>query len=111
MAKTSERRLNTVKSLSAKVTEATYDAVLRAAGEKKPSVWLRELIEAQLTRGDVQVRILEELWALRFTLLNTLPTVAQEADRETVRATIETKRHVADTRKADKARALLRGER
>lgn len=111
MAKTSEPRRNAVKSLSAKVTARTYEAVILAAGDKKPSVWLRELVEAHVARGDVETRVLEELCALRYIVLNGLPKMVGESDRAAAVSGIALVRDKADDRKAEKARALLRGER
>jgi len=96
-----------LKSLSAKVTQGTYDAVVQAAGDKRPGVWIRELIEAHLTRRAVEQHLMEELWALRYIVINGLPAVATPDRRESVTAAIKAFIKEADTQKADKAKAKL----
>src|SRR4051794_38396090 len=101
MTRTSTDRRNTFKSLSAKVTEATYDAVVQTAGDKKPGVWVRELIEAHLARRSVEQQLLEELWALRYIVINGLPKLAPEGEhRRAVETRIATFIKEADQKKA-----------
>jgi hypothetical protein len=111
MTRTSRDRRNTLKSLSAKVTQGTYDAVVQAAGDKKPGVWIRELIETHLTRRAVEQLLMEELWALRYIVINGFPAVATADGRVGVAAAINTLIKEADQKKADKARAILEATR
>jgi hypothetical protein len=107
MTRTSRDRRNTLKSLSAKVTQRTYDAVVQAAGDKKPGIWIRELIEVHLARRAFEQQLLEEIWALRYIVINGFPAVATADGRAAVASAIHTLIKEADQKKADRARAML----
>jgi hypothetical protein len=97
----SERR---IKSVTAKVTAADYAKCERAAGTVSVSEWARGLLLRALDqqgRVPVEQTVMAEVWALRYIVINGLPTL--EA--------IDTFIREADRKKADKARAILEGAR
>lgn len=99
-----------VRSLSTRVTPEEYAQCLARADAQHISIseWARRTIEAAVVEREFELTLLEELWALKFTLLNGLPQLAPDPATQT--AAYERFKHLvteADQRKAEKARRLL----
>ena len=96
-----ERR---IKSVTAKVTAADYAKCERAAGNVSVSEWARGLLLREVdqhARPPFEQHVMAELWALRYIVINGLPTLDA----------IDTFIHEADQKKVDKARAILEATR
>lgn len=95
------------RSVGTKVTEEQFARYTQAAGATSLSEWVRAVLDAHLARAPFEQTLMEELWALRFIVLNGLPEIVSAAERPRVAGIILQLKNEADVRKAAKARVLL----
>lgn len=89
------------KSITLHITEEFYDECVRRAGRTPLCEWARREFETHVARKPIELRMIEELLALRYILVNALPAPTE----------IDTFIKEADETKAAQARALLDGAR
>jgi hypothetical protein len=100
------------RSIGARLTESEYQRVLLAADTVSPSEWVRAVLLDRLDRAPVEQRLMEELWALRHIFVNILPELVQsDAQRDRLKAAFRVVRDETEAKKAEKALAILKGER
>jgi hypothetical protein len=64
--------------VTTKVNEDKYQQFRAAAGDKTVAEWVREVLDVELERRPFELQLMEQLWALRYVLLNTLPFIAPQ---------------------------------
>lgn len=94
------------RSINAKVKQTDYEKMVLLAGDRTVTSWARDVLVKALNGPDqFQVALMEQLWSLRFIVINGLPELAPDsaAAAKMLRALIDE----AEDRKADKARTIL----
>jgi hypothetical protein len=103
------------RAISAHVTPTFYghfEAKAREVPGRTCAELAREVLEDYLTRGPIEQRLMEELWAFRNIFVNILPElVLSDAQRDRLKAAFAVIRDEAEAKKAEKARAILKGDR
>jgi hypothetical protein len=94
-------------SIGTKVSATQAARYREAAGDKMLSEWVREVLDAHVARAPFEQKLMAELWALRYVMVNGLPYTAPNPDA----AADEIHKLIAEAepKKADKGRALLKG--
>lgn len=89
------------KAITMHITEEFYNECMRRADRTPVGEWARLELEAHLARKPIEMRMIEEFWALRNILLNGFPVLP------TIDAVIQE----ADRRKAERAKSIFEGKR
>lgn len=89
------------KSITLHITKEFYDECVQRAGSTPVCEWARLEFEAHLARKPIEMRMIEEFWALRNILLNGFPVLP------TIDAVIQE----ADRKKVERAKSIFEGKR